>query len=254
MKTNEKDLNIFANSSELVTALSKHFVELANSSISKRGFFRVALSGGSTPKILYQALASPPYNKEIAWDKVFFFWSDERCVPHNNPESNYLMAYENLLSKIPVPKSNIFPTEGQDKNPQASAQQYEVEIKKYFQLSGHDFPAFDLILLGLGPDGHTASLFPGSEALSETKKLVAANFVEKFNSWRLTFTYPTINQAHNVVFLVSGAEKAEIITQIFQSPGKIPLPAQLVHPVSGKLEWYLDKNAARLLNLSHSIN
>lgn len=249
IKTEHGNLKVFDDVNALVNDLSTQFIALCRKSVNDHGFFTVALSGGSTPKFLYQNLAMKPYRDEIPWNKVLFFWSDERCVAHDNLESNYLLAYQNLLSKVPVPSKNIFRTEGQEINPENSAAQYEETIKKKVPLK-NGFPVFDLILLGLGPDGHTASLFPGSSALKETQKIVAANFVEKFDSWRLTFSYPALNQAQNVFFMVAGNEKAEVMTEIFKTGSTQSFPAQLVRPTNGNLEWYVDREAARLLNLS----
>ncbi len=183
----------------------------------------------------------------LPWDKIFFFWSDERHVPPDHPESNYRMAKEALLSKVPVPPENIFRVRAEEKNANVVAKDYEEALRSFFGLRPGEFPRFDLILLGLGPDGHTASLFPNTAALNETKLLVVANWVEKFKANRITFTYPVLNNAACVIFLVSGADKADMVRTVLED-GRADLPSQRVHPVNGRLLWLLDKGAASKLS------
>jgi 6-phosphogluconolactonase len=207
----------------------------------------VALSGGSTPKALYSLLATPGFADRIPWPKVHLFWGDERCVPPDHAESNYRMVRESLLSKINFPPENVHRMAG-EKEPKLAAAEYDNELKTFFQLSEGEPPRFDLILLGLGEDGHTASLFPGSEALKETKLLVTANFVGQLNTARLTLTLPVLNNAGNVCFLVAGASKAAIVKEVLgtdSATGK--LPAQRVRPVRGALTWFITRDAAAAL-------
>ena len=220
------------------------FTAQASEAVRANGRFTVALSGGSTPKSLYSLLASKP---GIPWDKVFFFWGDERHVPPDDPESNYRMVNEALLLKIKVPSENIFRVHAEEKDASAAALQYEQTIKDFFHLSPGQFPRFDLILLGTGPDGHTASLFPGTAALNETQRLVVANWVPKFNTDRLTFTYPVLNEAAYVTFLASGPDKAPILHEILENRAA-GLPSQKVHPSNGKLIWLIDEAAASKLS------
>jgi 6-phosphogluconolactonase len=235
----QPEIRILNTPEEVFRAAADQFATLANSAIQASGRFTVALSGGSTPKGMYSLLAGDDY-QNILWDKVYFFLSDERNVPPNDPESNYRLANEALLSKIGAKYVYRVPTEINDAA--SAAQSYEKTLIEVFQLGPGQFPRFDLVLLGMGPDGHTASLFPGSTALQETRRLVVANWVEKLKTDRITFTFPVLNQAACVTFLVSGAEKATALHQIFEE-GK-DLPAGRVHPVKGQLLWLIDRSAA----------
>ena len=227
---------------ELFEAAAAEFAGLARDAVARSGRFTVALAGGSTPRSLYSLLASGEYSK-LPWNRTFFFWGDERHVPPDHPDSNYRMASEAMLTKIPVPASNIFRVRAENKDADAAARDYEQDIRQFFQLRPGEFPRFDLVLLGTGPDGHTASLFPGSAALTESSRLVVANWVEKFKTYRITFTFPVLNHAACVIFLVSGPEKAHAVGQVFAAGPDAP-PAERVRPVQGRLLWLLDKAAA----------
>ena len=240
---NEADIRILNTPQELFQAAAAEFIALASTAIRDHEKFSVALSGGSTPKSLYSVLA----RSALPWDKIFFFWSDERHVPPDHPDSNYRMAKEALLSKVPVPPENIFRVRAEEKDANVVAKDYEEALKLFFRLKPGEFPRFDLILLGLGPDGHTASLFPNTAALNETKRLVVANWVEKLKTTRITFTYPVLNHAACVIFLVSGADKADMVRNVLED-GRAGLPSQRVHPVNGRLLWLLDKGAATKLS------
>jgi 6-phosphogluconolactonase len=233
---------------ELFHVAAEEVIRDANDAIARRGRFTIALSGGSTPKNLY-ALIAANAPSGLPWDKIFFFWGDERHVPPEDPESNYRMAKESLLSKLPVPAANIFriPAEGQDAN--AVAEAYEQTLRNFFALKPGDVPHFDLILLGMGPDGHTASLFPGTPALHEKSRLVVANWVEKLKTSRITFTLPLLNAARNVMFLVSGADKAPVLREVLEgdAPGG-KYPSKLVQPSNGKLIWFIDRAAGSELS------
>jgi len=240
---NEADIRILNTPQELFQAAAAEFISLASMAIRDHEKFSVALSGGSTPKSLYSVLAKAT----LSWEKIFFFWSDERHVPPDHPESNYRMAKEALLSIVPVPPENIFRVRAEEKDANVVARDYEEALRSFFRLRPGEFPRFDLILLGLGPDGHTASLFPNTPALNETKRLVVANWVEKFKTNRITFTYPVLNYAACVIFLVSGGDKSEIVREVLENPGA-DLPSQKVHPANGRLLWLLDKDAASKLS------
>jgi 6-phosphogluconolactonase len=227
---------------DLFQAAAAEFMALALAAIRDHGKFTIALSGGSTPESLYTVLAKAT----LPWEKIFFFWGDERHVPPDHPDSNYRMANETLLSRVPVPPENIFRIRAEE-DAEVAAQDYERTIKSFFQLRPGEFPRFDLILLGLGPDGHTASLFPGTTALSETKRGVVANWVEKLDTHRITFTYPVLNHAAYVMFLVSGGDKADMVRTVLEDR-KANLPSQKVQPVNGKLLWLLDQGAAGKLS------
>jgi 6-phosphogluconolactonase len=234
------NLQILKSPEDLGRAAARHFVAKSREAIAKKGRFTVALSGGSTPKRLYELLAerTEPFRDQIAWEKIHFFWSDERHVPSDHPESNYRMTYEALLSCVPVAEDNVHRIAGENPNAAEAAAQYEETLKR---VTGETLPQLDLILLGLGTDGHTASIFPGSEVLQETERLVAAAWVEKFKSYRITMTLPLLNNGRSVVFLVSGDEKAEIVKEVLEGPERYP--AQAIKP-EGELLWLLDEAAA----------
>jgi len=226
-------IEIYSDAKELARAAAEYFVAQCPET--------VALSGGSTPKLMFQVLADQ-FREEVAWSRIHFFWSDERHVPPDDPESNYRMANEALLSHVPVSANNVHRIRGENPDAAAVASEYEQTI---IGVTKQALPRLDLIFLGLGTDGHTASIFPGSDVLHETKRLVAAPYVEKFKSHRITMTLPLLNNGASIVFLVSGAEKAEIVRQVLQSEHKYP--AQAVNPTQGELIWMMDKDAASKL-------
>jgi 6-phosphogluconolactonase len=227
---------------ELSAQAAAEFVRQANERSATAGRFVVALSGGSTPRALYSLLAGAEFQSQVPWDRVHFFWGDERCVPPDHPDSNYRMACESLLSKVPVPEENIHRIEGEEK-PEIAAAKYEKAIRDFFQLADSELPRFDLILLGLGDDGHTASLFPGSEALQETRRLAVATYVEKLKSHRVTLTLPVLNHAANIFFLVAGENKTGILKDVLQRESSKSLPARQIHPLNGRLVWFVDRAA-----------
>ena len=225
---------------------------LANRTPSATKPITIALSGGSTPRGLHALLATEPtFRDRLPWQHLHFFWGDERHVPPDHPQSNYRMADETLLSVVPVPAENIHRVCGEEPEAALAAEKYEQELQAFFKLEAGQPPRFDCILLGMGPDGHTASLFPGTEALYETKRLVVANWVEKFQTFRITLTVPVLNHADLVVLLVSGAEKAEALKAVLQGDYRPDrFPAQLIRPGPEKLLWIVDKAAASLLTNS----
>ena len=229
---------------DLAVAAAELFVAKSNAAVADKGFFSVALSGGSTPKLLYELLVDPneAFREKIPWPSIRFFWSDERHVPPDHPDSNYRMANEAMLSHVPVSPDNVHRVMTENPNAEEVAKAYEQTILKFVPGSP---PRFDLILLGLGNDGHTASIFPGSEVLDGTKRLVAAPWVEKLKAFRITMTLPLINNAASVVFLITGTQKAQIVKAILQ--GSTAYPAQEVRPINGKLIWMLDREAASKL-------
>jgi 6-phosphogluconolactonase len=229
---------------ELFAAAAEEVVRAATEAVAERGRFTIALSGGSTPKSLFNLLATNA-RTVLPWDRMFFFWGDERHVPPTDPDSNYKMADETMLSKIPVAAGNVFRMAAENPDAAAAAEAYEKTVQKFFALEPGQFPRFDLILLGMGPDGHTASLFPGSSGLQEKSRLVIANWVDKFKTHRLTFTLPVLNAAACVTFLVSGTDKAPALHEVLEgdAPGE-QYPSKLVQPSDGKLIWLLDRAAA----------
>jgi 6-phosphogluconolactonase len=239
------ELQIVADAAALYHTAAEEFSSRAEAAISDHGRFSVALSGGNTPRGVYAELAAQKKNS-LPWNKIYVFFGDERHVPPEDPESNYRMARESLLSKVPIPEENVHRVLAELPAP-AAAVQYEMDIRTFFHLPAGAFPRFDLVFLGLGDDGHTASLFPGSQALHEQSRIVVANFVEKFNGYRITFTYPVLNHASQVVFLVSGKSKAQIVKEIFTSH-EGSYPAQGVRPENGRTLWMADKDATALLS------
>src|ERR1700733_490782 len=241
----QPEIRIANTPAELFKAAAHDFADLASQAVQAHGRFTVALSGGSTPKSLYSLLASGSI-PNIPWDKIFFFFGDERFVPPEHPDSNYRMVHETGLF-FKVSDGQVFRVATEEKNPETAASNYEQTLQKFFNLKPGDFPRFDLILLGLGPDGHTASLFPGTAALNEENRLVVANWVEKFNSYRITFTFPVLNHAACDMFIVSGADKADIVGEVLKNENG-NLPSQRVRPTNGRLLWLLDRSAGRSLS------
>ncbi len=227
---------------DLFHAAAEELVRVGRNAIGAQGRFTVALSGGSTPKNLYALLAEKYGN--FAWNRTFLFFGDERHVPPDHSDSNYRMVKESLLTKIQIPAENIFRVEAENPDASAAALDYEKQMRQFFSPQAGEFPRFDLILLGMGPDGHTASLFPGSDGLSEKSRWVIATWVEKFKTHRITFTFPVLNNASEVMLLASGADKADMVRQVLEGKNDPPYPSQQVLPKDGKLLWLLDEAAA----------
>jgi 6-phosphogluconolactonase len=245
--THAPDVTVAPDVAALFRAAAGVFQRVSADAVAARDVFRVALSGGSTPKGLYSLLASDEtLRSAVAWDRAEFFWSDERHVPPVHPESNYRMAEEALLSRVAVEPNRIHRVRAELPDPSVAAIAYEVDIRRTFASYG-EIPRFDLILLGLGADGHTASLFPRTEALSERSRLVAANHVPELGD-RITMTYPLLNAARLVMFVVAGAGKAAAVRAVLKPDLETPeLPARLVRPEEGDVVWVLDGDAARQL-------
>ena len=241
-------IQVFPDPESLAFAAAEFITQAAQSAIQDYGRFSVALAGGNTPRLAYQRLAMPDFIDRLDWKKVQIFWGDERCVPADSPDSNFRMAKEALLDHVPVPEENIHILHG-DLDPETAALRYETELRAFFRTPGasDDRPTtFDLILLGLGDDGHTASLFPGSPALSERERWVVNvdhNQPPPPLVPRLTLTLPAINAAMRIAFLVSGRSKAEILASVLTHPEE-RIPAQLVRPAHGHLFWLVDQAAA----------
>ena len=213
--------------------------------IRATGIATLVLSGGSTPRHIYALLADPTFAPRIAWEAVHLFWGDDRCVPPDHPESNYRMVRETLLAGGAIPDSNVHRIKT-ELAPAEAASAYEADLRSHFQLERTQLPRFTLILLGLGADGHTASLFPGTEALVQTDRLVTEVLVASLRVWRITLTLPVLNNAGEIFFLAAGREKAEILRKVMGDDGA-PYPARLVAPTSGQLRWYVDADAASRL-------
>ncbi len=238
---------------ELFRRGAEEFVRAAKDSIEDRGVFNVALSGGSTPRGLFSLLATDePLRGQVAWKKVNFFWGDERHVPPDHADSNYCMAAEALLSKVPIDSKRVWRIKGEMDDMELAAEEYEKVITDHFRLTDGKLPRFDLVLLGMGPDGHTASLFPGTKALHEQERLVVSNWVGKFDTDRVTLTAPVLNNAGAIVFLVGGDDKAPALKSVLEGAFEPEqLPAQLIRPADGRLVWFIDPAAARLLTVKN---
>jgi 6-phosphogluconolactonase len=226
--------DISRKAAEIFLRLSKQYISSANR-------FVVALSGGTTPRRLYALLGSDIFSNEIDWSNIHFFWVDERCVPKDDEESNYKLAFDTLLSKVPVRISNIHRIKGEE-GPEKGASEYERDIRAFFGISG--FPVFDLIILGMGEDGHTASLFSGSKSLYEKTSLAVPVYMKKPKSDRITLTLPVLDNAEQIIFLVAGRSKAKVIGAILDPEQQYRYPAGLIQPVHGFLTWLIDKDAA----------
>lgn len=234
-------MRILPDYESLSQAAAKIVMQQANSAIGLRGLFNLVLSGGETPRRTYEVLAEDRFKNEIPWDRVHIFWGDERCVPLNDPRKNERMAREVLLNRVPIPPNQIHPINCEG-SPEQAAREYETFLRSHFQ---EHAPRFDTILLGLGNDGHTASLFPRSKALRENKRWVTESKSPQDQLDRVTLTTTLINRASMLIFLVSGNEKAEILRKVIaQDIVGDPLPARLIRPSSGQLIWLVDKGAA----------
>lgn len=240
-----REIEVLPTAADLFHAAAEEFTRVGRQAIGAQGRFAVALSGGSTPKGLYSLLAAS--YPDFPWARTYLFFGDERHVPPTGAESNYRMVSEALLSKIAIPAQNVFRIKAENPDAAAAAADYETQLRKFFELKPSEFPRFDLIFLGIGPDGHTASLFPDSEGLKENSKLVIANWVEKFKTHRLSFTFPVLNNAGEVIFLASGPDKSQMIHEVLQAKPTPQLPAQQVQPANGRLLWMLDESAAAKL-------
>jgi 6-phosphogluconolactonase len=242
---NKQRILIESNAADLARKGAKIFSRAAKKSIGVRGRFVVAISGGSTPRGMHRLLGKEPFLSDIQWDKTDVFWVDERFVPVNDKASNYGTAKKDFLNRVPIPDGTIHPMPVAS-SPEVGALLYQQELMNYFEPEGDEFSLFDLISLGIGTDGHTASLFPGQSSLNEREKWVLSVKGGKPNTIRLTMTYPVLNSGRQIVFLASGKEKAGIVKKALQA-NKSRLPAQLIQPVKGTLLWLLDREAASLL-------
>jgi 6-phosphogluconolactonase len=251
-------IRVYKDATELAVKAARHFARLADQYVIGCGRFTVALSGGSTPKAMFELLAAEPFLSTIPWSQIYFFWGDERCVPPDHKDSNYRMTNEALLSKVPVPQANVFRIAGENPDPAKAAEDYSTQLRDFF-LTGAGrlttataplsmLPRFDLVFLGMGADGHTASLFPGTTALHAGEKIAVANYVEKFSAYRITLTAATINNARNVTFLAGGADKANTLKAVLEGASQPETyPSQLIHPGNGSLLWMIDEAAAAAL-------
>ena len=236
------EIRVLPDPAEAAIAAARELVSACSDSLADHGVFRPAFSGGSTPRLLFDALAGAAFRPLVPWSRAHIFFVDERCVPPGDERSNYRLAKEHLLDPLGVPPENVFRMRGEE-DPQRAAHEYEELLRKEF--AGAQVRQLDFVLLGLGPDGHTASLFPGTRAVEETHRNVVENYVPKLGEWRLTLTLPVLNAARRAVFLVVGEDKREAVAAVLRAEkGIASLPASLVRPPRGSLVWIVDEAAA----------
>jgi len=246
------ELTVVDDATALADAAARAIVEIAEEAVSARRRFTVALAGGNTPRTTYERLAAAPLREQMPWDRTWIFFGDERAVPPDHPESNYRMANAALLSKVPVPAAHVARLRGEAEDADVAAAEYSKLMTEVFGSRRGELPSFDLILLGMGIDGHIASLFPGSPVLKEVFRPVAAVHAAAASiPQRMTFTLPLINAAARVMFLVAGGEKAKVVKAVLNDASS-GLPASMVRPTAGRLTWLLDKSAAALLATAKS--
>lgn len=235
---------VLSGPSALAAAAADLVALSAEQAIGARGRFTLGLAGGSTPKAAYSKLAAEPFVSRVDWGRTQIFFGDERCVAPDHPDSNFRMANEALLSKVPVPSANVFRMRGEAEDREAAAREYEAALRTGTATTGEAMPVLDLVLLGLGPDGHTASLFPGTDALDESVRAVVPVFSESKGTWRLTITRPVLDAARRVAVLVAGLEKREMLARALAdvpAPGDERLPIRLLAPE--RLLWLVDREA-----------
>jgi len=243
------EVQILADAAAIAKRAAREFAAAAAAAVKDKGSFSVALSGGSTPKALYGMLAGDPdLRAQIPWDKMHLFFGDERHAPPGHPDSNFRMASEAMISKSPLKPEQVTRIKGEYPDTEQAAREYEQAIRSHFKLAAGQFPRFDLVLLGMGSEGHTASLFPGTKALHETSRIAVRNWVGKLLTDRITLTAPAINNSAHIIFMVAGADKAPALTAVLErvyEPEQ--LPAQLIQPVNGNLLWLVDAAAGGCL-------
>lgn len=248
MASHRPEVRILPDPDFVARAAADVFEQLATSKARAGKIFTVALSGGSTPVRLFKLLAAEPYRSRMPWRSIHFFWGDERTVPPGDPESNFGVANATLLSQVAVPADNIHRIKGELPDPMEAAGDYEAGLLRFFGRAEGEVPRLDLVFLGMGSDGHTASLFPGTQALGEARRLAVAPWIDKLQTHRVTLTCPVFNKAACIHFLVTGADKADTLKAVLQGDPREPrYPAQLICPETGNLTWLVDEAAGRLL-------
>jgi len=257
----QRDVRILTNLDAIAKRVAQEFVQAATAAVSEKGSFSVALSGGSTPKALYSLLANETaLRAQLPWDKMYFYFGDERSVGPDDADSNFRMANETMLSKVPIKPEQVFRIKGEYKESEKAAQEYDEALRSSFEIGKGkiavgkigegQFPRFDLVLLGMGNEGHTASLFPGTKALHETKRIAVRNWVGKLYTNRITLTAAAINHAARVIFMVTGADKALALKGVLEGPYEPEqLPAQMIQPSNGQLLWLVDTIAGGMLSI-----
>ncbi len=245
-----RKVELFANGMEIAQRAADEVVRIASEAVAARGAFTIALSGGSTPKVLYALLAeNPALRNSLPWDKMKVFFGDERHVGPGHADSNFQMASDTILSKVPLQPKQIHRIKGEYPDTAQAAVEYEATIQREFGLKAGEFPRFDLVLLGMGSEGHTLSLFPGTKALHETQRIVTRNWVGKLYTERITLTAPAANNAANIIFMIAGADKACALKAVLEGLHEPEqLPAQMIQPSNGKLLWLVDQAAGSMLS------
>lgn len=245
-----REVRILADAAAIARRAAQQIVQAAASAVAQRGSFSLVLAGGSTPKTLYQLLVSDSaLRAQLPWDKMVLLFGDERNVPPDHPDSNFRMATEAMISKAPLKPEQVLRIKGEHKDTEKAAQEYEQTLRVAFKLRDSEFPSFDVVLLGMGNDGHTASLFPGTKALHQNQRLVVRNWVGKLYAERITMTAPTLNNAARVIFMVTGADKALPLKGVLEGPYEPEqLPAQLIQPRNAKSLWLVDSIAGGMLS------
>lgn len=247
----QRDVRILSNLDAIAKGAAQEVVQSATMAVSEKGSFTVALSGGSTPKALYSLLATDAaLRAQLPWDKMYLYFGDERNVGPDHADSNFRMATETMLSKVPLKPEQVFRIKGEYKDTEKAAQEYEQALRASFKVGEGQFPRFDLVLLGMGNEGHTASLFPGTKALHEAKRLVVRNWVGKLYTNRITLTAAAINNAARVIFMITGGDKALALKGVLEGPYEPDqLPAQMIQPSKGQLLWLVDTVAGGILSI-----
>jgi 6-phosphogluconolactonase len=246
-QTKAAKLQVYPDAYTQMIEVAARWVALADEAIAERGAFHVALSGGSTPAHLYERLAHPDTIQQVDWPRIHVFWGDERSVPLDHPESNYRLAFERWLSRVPIPGDHVHPITARPDTIHGDARRYATLLCSLLPANADGMPVLDLVLLGLGEDGHIASLFPDTPILQEQREPVTAVFVERLKTWRVSLTFPTLNAARHILVLVSGERKADVVRRVFVEPPMGPrLPVQMLAP-QGTIEWHLDRAAAGYL-------
>jgi len=249
----QHDVRMLTNLEAVAKRAAQEFVQAATSATSEKGSFTVALSGGSTPKALYSLLANDAaLRAQIPWDKMLVYFGDERSVGPDHADSNFRMATEAMISKVPLKANQVFRIKGEYKDTERAALEYEQALRTGFKIAGGQFPCFDLVLMGMGNEGHTASLFPGTKALHETKRMVVRTWVGKLYTERITLTAPAINNAARILFMISGTDKALALKGVLEGPHEPDqLPSQMIQPSNGTLLWLVDTSAGGMLSIGN---
>lgn len=248
MKPTAHAINVSKNYVAMADETTRNILALSQKVIRSKGQCTIALTGGNTVRSIYARMAAPEYRDQFDWHKMHFFWGDERWVPPDHPKSNYHIVADTFLTKVDIPFENIHPIKTKEGNPESASELYEKEIIAHFGIKNGEFPRFDLMMLGVGQDGHVASLFPGHEVLQESKRLVMPTYYEEAEERRITMTLPVFNHARHIFFVLAGMEKASILHTVLEGPtSQDPLPVQRIHPHQGSLYWFVDKAAASLL-------